>query len=155
MIPPDRVAEIYERFPFLDQPDAAAKADFLSQATIHELSKGYQISTEGDVCLDFPLMLTGRVRVYKTGERGREITLYRLGQGDTCVLAGACIIGDMPFPAFSITEQDTQVITVSACVLHAVSPARGSRGKTRLTSPCRCLTFLVWKNLDGEWSPSS
>jgi CRP/FNR family transcriptional regulator, anaerobic regulatory protein len=32
------------------------------------------------------LLLSGAVRVYKIGETGREITLYRFGLGESCIL---------------------------------------------------------------------
>jgi len=36
--------------------------------------------------------VSGVVRVFKTGRTGREITLYRIGTGETCILSVNAIL---------------------------------------------------------------
>ena len=38
------------------------------------------------------LLLQGEVRTYLLSEEGREITLFRLYAGDSCVLSASCVI---------------------------------------------------------------
>lgn len=66
------------------------------------------------MCHHLPLVISGSVRVYKIGESGREITLYHLEQGDSCIMTASCIISQKVFPAFAVTETEVEAIIVPA-----------------------------------------
>jgi len=70
------------------------------------------IASEGSECGQLALVLSGTVRVYKLAESGREITLYRIGHGDSCVLTASCIMSDTPFPAIAETETDVEALII-------------------------------------------
>jgi CRP/FNR family transcriptional regulator len=61
-----------------------------------------------------PLVLSGTVRVFKTGESGREITLYRLEAGEGCILTAACILNRLHFPAHAVTESSVNAFAIPA-----------------------------------------
>ncbi len=75
---------------------------------------GTHICMEGDRCGFIPLVVEGTARVYKMAENGREITLYRIEPGGSCVVTASCIIGERDFPAFAIAETDVTAIVVGA-----------------------------------------
>ena len=56
--------------------------------------------------------MAGAVRVYKSGETGREITLYRLQAGDSCILTASCILNNQLFPAFAVAESDIEALLI-------------------------------------------
>ena len=56
------------------------------------------------------LLVSGQVRVYKVGETGHEITLYRFGLGESCVLTANAILSQMTFPAIATVEADAEVV---------------------------------------------
>lgn len=60
------------------------------------------------------LLLGGVVRVYKIGETGREITLYRFGSGESCVLTASAILNQKTFPAIATVEQDAEAVMIPA-----------------------------------------
>ena len=45
---------------------------------------------QGDRCGNYLLVIEGSVKVMTRAENGREIVLYRLGPGDSCVLTTSC-----------------------------------------------------------------
>ena len=55
--------------------------------SILELSPGDVIFQEGEGCGRIGFLLSGSVRVYKFSETGREMTLYRLGAGESSILS--------------------------------------------------------------------
>jgi CRP/FNR family transcriptional regulator len=59
-------------------------------------------------------MISGVVRVYKIGETGREITLYRFGQGESCILTANAILSRKSFPAIATVEQDAEAVIIPA-----------------------------------------
>lgn len=50
----------------------------------------------------------GRVRVSRLAPSGREVTLYRIGAGDSCLLTTSSLIGDEPLPAEGYAETDVE-----------------------------------------------
>jgi CRP/FNR family transcriptional regulator len=79
-------------------------------AVYKKIEKSSHIYLEGDTCAYFAFILSGVVRVYKLGENGREITLYRLSTGESCILTASCVMSTKSFPAFSLAEKDVEVI---------------------------------------------
>jgi CRP/FNR family transcriptional regulator len=62
------------------------------------------------------LLISGVVRVYKIGETGREITLYRFGHGESCILTANAILSSKSFPAIATVEQDAEAVMIPAQV---------------------------------------
>lgn len=60
----------------------------------------------GDLCHAFLLLLEGNVRVQLTSASGREVTLYRISPGGSCVLTTSCLLSQEDYPAEAIAESD-------------------------------------------------
>ncbi len=60
--------------------------------------------TPGAPCRQFMLLLDGVVRVQAVSAGGREILLYRLRPGDSCVMTTSCLLGGLAYPAEGIAE---------------------------------------------------
>lgn len=103
-----------ETFSFLSDCDERIYSEFLRSAFLVKLDKGQPVTSEGAECSHLALVLSGNARVYKLGESGREITLYRVGPGQSCVLTASCIQSHQPFPAFAECEQAVEAVLVPA-----------------------------------------
>lgn len=101
-------------FPFLANTTSQTKEVFCRQSEHLKLSAGQFICLEGDVCNHLPLVLSGTARVYKMGHSGREITLYRIESGESCILTASCILSQQRFPAFAVAETAVEAIGLSA-----------------------------------------
>lgn len=102
-------------FPFVEE--LGPSEDLLrTSASSHRFSAGTFIMDENHNCPGVIFILSGVIRILKLSEEGREITLYRIGRGETCVLTVACLLGtgDVPFPVSAIAEQDATVILIPA-----------------------------------------
>ena len=73
---------------------------------------GKQIYTEGDACSAIAFVLSGDIRVYKIGQTGREITLYEIGPGETCILNASCILSGQTYPANAVSLSDAGLFLV-------------------------------------------
>lgn len=107
---------LLEAFPFLERAPGEARRLLRESSTRVSLPAGTVICREGNQCANMALLLSGSVRVYKIGESGREITLYRLGPGQSCILTASCILNDIEFPAHAVVETDTEALVVPAPV---------------------------------------
>jgi len=77
-------------------------------------AKGTVLYEEGFPCPLVPLILSGTVRVYKMGETGREITLYRVSPGEMCILSSTCALTgqDARLPAVAVAETEVDLLAV-------------------------------------------
>ncbi len=55
----------------------------------------------------------GSARLQDRGD-GREITLYRFGLGESCVLTASAILNQKTFPAIATVEQDGEAVMIPA-----------------------------------------
>ncbi|GIK40597.1 MAG: cyclic nucleotide-binding protein [Chloroflexota bacterium] len=93
------------------------KKQLWQHARIAEIPAGASICWEGDTCTQLALVLSGAVRVYKVGESGREITLYRIEENESCILTASCILSQTQFPAFAVAETTVQAVLIPASIL--------------------------------------
>jgi CRP/FNR family transcriptional regulator len=91
--------------PFLADRNAPVTQAFIAQATLLRFPVAATVFEEGDLCSAFAILARGRVRVFKIGETGREITLYRFARGESCILTASCILSDRQFPAIATVEE--------------------------------------------------
>lgn len=94
--------------------DDALKTALQQHTQDATLSAGSFICMEGEACGHLALVLNGTARVYKVSPNGREITLYRVRPGESCILTTSCILSNRPFPAFAVAETDVDARLVSA-----------------------------------------
>ena len=69
---------------------------------------GERIFAPGDLPGSWIAIERGRVRVSLLSPTGREVTLYRIGAGETCLLTTSSLIGDEPLPAEGFAETDVE-----------------------------------------------
>jgi CRP/FNR family transcriptional regulator, anaerobic regulatory protein len=105
-------AEFLKHFPALRKSSDGAVEDVLKSGRYQAFSRDMQIYKEGDACAAIAFVLSGEVRVYKIGESGREITLYEIGPGETCILNASCILSGMSYPANAATMSDGAMLLV-------------------------------------------
>jgi CRP/FNR family transcriptional regulator len=107
----DRVVHV---LPLLRHADASLVQEFRRVAFLARVPVGRDVFVEGDRADAIALLVAGVVRVYKSGETGREITLYRLGLGESCVLTANAILSQRSFPAIATVEQDVEAVMIPA-----------------------------------------
>lgn len=105
--------EFADRFPFILNTQPAFQKEFFNSASYLRLSPDSTICEEGHQCTQLALMLQGVGRVFKISASGREITLYRIYPGESCVLTASCIMNGDSFPAIAETETDSPAVIVS------------------------------------------
>jgi CRP/FNR family transcriptional regulator len=114
MIPPDLAGRITSALPFLGRAGPDLQRALLQTAFLARLPAGRDVFVEGDEAQAIALLISGVVRVYKLGETGREITLYRFGLGQSCILTANAILNQQSFPAIATVEQDAEAVMIPA-----------------------------------------
>jgi CRP/FNR family transcriptional regulator len=114
MIHQEEYNRITRVLPVLQRADAQMVHEFQQVATFARIPVGRDVFIEGDLVDGIALLISGVVRVYKIGETGREITLYRFGLGESCILTANAILSQKSFPAIATVEQEAEAVMIPA-----------------------------------------
>ncbi len=114
MIDQNQVKRISLALPILQQADAQLVREFQQAAFLARIPVGHDVFLEGDHVDAIALLISGVVRVYKIGETGREITLYRFGNGQSCILTANAILSQKTFPAIATVEKEAEAVMIPA-----------------------------------------
>lgn len=99
-----------ERTDLAHLPDNA-RAD-LAQLSPVTLPKGRSLFHPGDGAEGFPLVLSGRVEVFLVGPSGRDILLYAVEPGQTCVQTTLGLMGGEPYSGEALTAHETELVLI-------------------------------------------
>lgn len=114
MITEEQFQRIYRTLPVLQHADTQLVREFQAAAFFAHIPAGRDVFIEGDRADAIALLISGVVRVYKIGETGREITLYRFGLGESCILTANAILSQKSFPAIATVEEDAEAVMIPA-----------------------------------------
>jgi len=114
MINPEQFNRIVRVLPILEHADPGLLREFQQKAFYARIPQGHDVFVEGDRADAIALLISGVVRVYKIGETGREITLYRFGNGESCILTANAILSQENFPAIATVEKEAEAVMVPA-----------------------------------------
>lgn len=77
-----------------------------------DLPRGAVLFRPGDAVQGFALVLSGRIEVYLTGASGREILLYAVEPGQTCVQTTLGLLGEADYTGEALTAAPSRVVMV-------------------------------------------
>ncbi|OGT88356.1 MAG: Crp/Fnr family transcriptional regulator [Gammaproteobacteria bacterium RIFOXYA12_FULL_61_12] len=105
-------ADWVDTFPALRGLDEPIRRLLAEQALPLVVPVGTQIFHAGGCCQNYLLVLEGAVRVQKLSESGREIVLYRVESGQSCVLTTSCLLSGESYCAEGIAETDVRAVAL-------------------------------------------
>lgn len=114
MLAQEHYIRIARVLPALQHASPQLIREFQTNAFFVHIPAGKDVFLEGDQADAIALLISGSVRVYKIGETGREITLYRFGHGGSCILTANAILSHKSFPAIATVEQEAEAIMIPA-----------------------------------------
>jgi CRP/FNR family transcriptional regulator, anaerobic regulatory protein len=119
----DLVSRWLASFPELGELEEEHRRDLLATTQFNRLRGGDIAYRQGQRCHAYVMCLEGQTRVFKTSESGREILLYQVGPGETCVLTTSCLMAGSAFPAESTAETDVLLAAIPASAFHRLMGA--------------------------------
>lgn len=102
----------YAAIPALATLDGEARA-ILDRARLLTLPSGAVTFRPGAPCNAFIVLLEGVVRVRMISETGREIVLYRVEPGQTCILTTACLMSRREYSAEAIVDREVRAALIA------------------------------------------
>jgi CRP/FNR family transcriptional regulator len=105
----DRLRALY---PALEGLDDARLDRLLDEGQILHAKAGTVLFDDESPCQAFPMLVEGVIRVSKTGANGRELQLYRVVPGESCILTSSCLLGHVAYNARGVAETDMVAVTL-------------------------------------------
>ena len=102
-----------ERFAGTSSLPRRVRDMLLARSRIMRAEAGQIIFSPGNVPDNLLFLLEGTVRVSQTSDTGREIVLYRVSAGESCVLTTACILAEEAYSAEGVAETPVRAVTLS------------------------------------------
>lgn len=115
----DLQQDLLRLYPMLRELPAAQLHDLLAAGSMR-LPGGAIVFDEQQACMGFPLILSGGIRVIKAAPSGRELQLYRVGPGESCILSSSCLLGKSNYHARGLVEQEVEMLVLPAAVFRSL-----------------------------------
>ncbi len=148
----ERLLQLY---PMLRELPATQLEGLLANATAMRLPAGTVVFDENQPCQGFPLLLSGSIRIVKAAASGRELQLYRVSPGESCILTSSCLLGHAQYHARGIVEQEVELVALPPstfrALLSAHEPFRDyifSLFSERLTDLMQLVSAVAFQKLD-------
>lgn len=140
------------------EPEARAILEGLAPGTV---PKGTVLFHPGDEPPGFMLVLKGRVGVYLIGQSGRDMLLYDVVSGQTCIQTTLCLLGEQVYSGEGLAETDVdyamlsraqfaRLMNISPCFRSYIFRAFGNRLQEIVTLLERVSFVKVEARLAGE-----
>jgi CRP/FNR family transcriptional regulator len=86
----------------------------LNRLPILEIESNQYILKEGSFIKEIPILIEGSIKVRKTDESGREIVLYHVYPGESCILSITSCLNEKLSNAEALTVKKSKLIVVNA-----------------------------------------
>jgi CRP/FNR family transcriptional regulator len=137
--------------------DGELSGHLRSQLQLVRLPAGRDVFRLGDACRNYLVVIEGTLRVQALSSSGREVVLYRVSDGQSCVLTTACLISGERYPAEGITETETVALSIpnpvfTQALAHSVAFQRfvfASQGK-RLSDLIQRIEDVTFGRVDAR-----
>jgi len=118
MLTPVLSQRLLQQYPMLAQLAPARFAEVFGALKLMHVAAGTVLFDENQACQGFPLVLSGCVRVIKAAANGRELQLYRVNSGESCILTSSCLLGHSSYRARGVADTDTEMLALSPAGFH-------------------------------------
>ncbi|RMG54419.1 MAG: Crp/Fnr family transcriptional regulator [Gammaproteobacteria bacterium] len=144
-------------FPALQEVTDTAGREALAAGREVVLKPGDIAFRLGDACSHYLLVIEGSVKVRELGTSGREIILYRVQDGESCVLTTACLMAGGRYSAEAIAERPTRAVLIPAAAFqHALGHSEPFRRFVfhdygqRLSELLELIEDIAFRRLDAR-----
>ncbi|SFR08521.1 Crp/Fnr family transcriptional regulator [Poseidonocella sedimentorum] len=130
------------RFAGLSSLEAPLRETLVARSAVISVPAGTMIFGPGKAPENLLLLLSGTVRVQQLSEQGREIVLYRVHAGESCVLTTACLMAYEDYSAEGIAETEVEAAAIPKSVFDDMIARSGTFREFVFSAYSRRITEL-------------
>ncbi|MEW5985439.1 MAG: Crp/Fnr family transcriptional regulator [Chloroflexota bacterium] len=113
MIDQRQFTELHKVYPAMAALPAALQQTLRQEGVLLKAPVGQLLFDLDGPCHSFVMVTAGSIRVTMPASNGREILLYRVQTGESCVLTVSCLMGQANYPARGVVENDLTAVAIS------------------------------------------
>jgi CRP/FNR family transcriptional regulator len=117
---PPWLAELQRHYPALANLSPEWAARLCARGRAVTAPAGALAFDENSTCDGLTMLTGGAIRVVRTTPQGREILLYRVSPGESCILTVCCLLGRASYAARGVVETDLSGVTIPADLFDAL-----------------------------------
>lgn len=120
-------SSLAELYPVIGELPDALRGQLERELRLVEVPAGTVLFDEHAACSGFPFVLAGALRVVKASANGRELPLYRVLPGESCIITSSCLLGNAAYNARGVALAPTTLAVMPPALfesLLAVAPFR-------------------------------
>lgn len=102
------------KLPFWNRLSKSERELVAKNMSLCNYKKNQTIHTAELECIGLLLVKSGMIRIFLISEEGKEVTLYRISEGEVCVLSAACVLPSITFDIHIEAVSDTTLLQISA-----------------------------------------
>lgn len=107
-------------FPFWKELLPQERAILEESLRVETYEKGDIINRTAEGCKGLLAVKSGQLRTYLLSEEGREVTLFRVFEGEVCVLSASCLMDAIVFDVLIEAMDATEVVVLPSAALHQI-----------------------------------
>ncbi len=149
------ITEISDFFPIWNKLSEQHRQHLLDAAEVRTAKGGTVLHNGSMDCLGLLLIRSGQLRVYTLSSEGREITLYRLFDMDTCLFSASCVMPDIQFDVIIEAEKDSEFYILPSCLfkdlMEESAPIANYANQlisSRFSEVMWLMEQIMWKSFD-------
>ncbi len=108
-------------YPFWSNLSPSQKQYLVNHSQLQSFKSGDCVHGGGLECPGVLAVVKGRLRAFMLSDEGKEITLFRLVEGDCCMLSASCMIKNISFDIHVSAETETELIIINASAYDKIS----------------------------------
>ncbi len=113
-------AELAALYPVVAALPPALVERLDAELRIVEVPSGTVLFDEHAPCGGFPFVISGALRVVKASASGRELPLYRVLPGESCIITSSCLLGHAAYNARGVAVAPTRLAVMSPPLFEAL-----------------------------------
>lgn len=117
---------------------------------------GTTLFREHEDCQGFPMVISGEVRVSRSGANGRELELYRVTPGEMCLVSSAGLFAHQPLTAHGVATSATSLCLLPPADFEAALADPGFRSyvlglfASRMADLTALIEAVAFQRLDSR-----
>ncbi|MDT8453053.1 MAG: Crp/Fnr family transcriptional regulator [Gammaproteobacteria bacterium] len=112
------IDRLFVVFPQLAERQNQEWLDLLAKTQSVHYPANAMLVSSGAKCTGFMVILEGSVRIFQHADDGREVTLYRMGSGDICLMSLNSLMHNRPFRGNAKSETEISALTFDPADFH-------------------------------------
>ncbi len=148
------MSELRDFFPVWNKLNKTQQEKLETTAVFKTFNENEMVHN-GTECSGFLIVKSGQLRAHISSEEGREITVYRLFERDTCMFSGSCMMSSLQFDITIEAEKKSEIWLIPPKVFRslmdestAVANFMNEIMATRLSDIMWLIEQVMWKSFD-------